>query len=66
MSPVAQGIKVAEVETILQAEFNTGKGTGDLSGNKGLSPERAFMIEENTIAGVDPIGLTKFTVIQYA
>ena len=58
MSPVAQGIKVAEEEAILKTEFYTSHCTGDLAGNKGLSPERAFMVEENTIAGVDTIGLT--------
>ena len=58
MPPVAQGIKVAEEKAILQAEFYTSHCTGDLAGNKGLSSEWTFMVEENTIAGIDTIRLT--------
>ena len=58
MTPVAFSIQVTEEKTILQAEFDSGQGTGDFSGDKGFSAHRAFVVEEDAIAGVEAIGLT--------
>ena len=58
MSPIAQGIKVSEVEAILKPKFYAGKCTSNLAGNKGLASERTFMVEENPVAGIDTIRLT--------
>ena len=58
MAPVAQGAHVAEVKAVLQAEGDAGDGAGDLAGDEGFAAHRAFVIEEDTVAGVDAVGLT--------
>ena len=56
MPPVAQGREVAEVEAILQADGDTREGAGDLARDKGFAADRALVIEEDAVAGIDAIG----------
>ena len=57
MAPVAQGVQVAEVEAVLQAEGDAGDGAGDLAGDEGFAAQRGFVVEEDAVAGVDAVGL---------
>ena len=57
MAPVAQRIHVAEIEAILQADFNASQGAGDFAGNKGLAAHGRLMVEQNAIAGIHAVGL---------
>ena len=56
MPPVAQGGEVAEVETVLQADGDARQGAGDLARDEGFAANRAFVIEEDAVAGIDAIG----------
>ena len=56
MPPVAQGGEVAEVEAILQADGDAREGAGDLARDEGFATNRAFVIEEDAVAGIDAIG----------
>jgi hypothetical protein len=57
VAPVAQGVQVAEVEAVLQAELDAGDGAGDLAGDEGFAAHRAFVVEQDAVAGVDAVGL---------
>ncbi len=57
MSPVAPGIQIAQIELVLQAELDRGNGAGDLAGDEGLAAQRALVIEQDTVGGVQVIGL---------
>ncbi len=58
MPPVAQGREVAQVEAVLQADSDAREGARDLARDEGFAADRAFVIEEDTVAGIDAIGLT--------
>ena len=42
----------------MQAKFNTSKCSGDLTSDEGFTTSGAFMVEEDTITGVNTIGFT--------
>ncbi len=56
VAPVALGVHVAEVETVLQTEFDARQGAGDFAGDEGFAADRAFMVEQDAVAGVHAIG----------
>jgi hypothetical protein len=58
VAPVALGVEVAEVEGVLQAEFDAREGAGDLASDEGLATGRGFVVEQDAVAGVDTVGLT--------
>ncbi len=57
MAPVALGIEVAEIELVLPPERNRGDRPGDLAGDEGLAADRALVVEQDAVRGVDAIGL---------
>ena len=57
MAPVAQRAHVAEVQAILQTQRNAGDGARDLAGHEGFAAQRAFVVEQDAVAGVHAIGL---------
>jgi len=57
VAPVALGIKVAEIEVFLFAEFNGGDGTGDFAGDEGLAATGGFVVEKDAIRGVHAVAL---------
>ena len=58
IAPVSLGLEIPEKELILKPELDSRGSAGDLSGNKGLTPSRGFMVEENAVGSKDIIGLT--------
>ena len=56
VSPVAEGIEVAHVEAVIQALADVGEAAGDLAGDEGFATARAFVIEEDTVAGIEAVG----------
>ena len=57
MAPVPQGAHVAQVQAVLQAQRNAADGAGDLAGDEGFAAQRAFVVEQHAIAGVNAVGL---------
>jgi hypothetical protein len=57
MAPVAQRAHVAQVQAILQAQRNARHRAGDLAGDKGFAAQRAFMVEQDAVAGIHAVGL---------
>lgn len=57
VAPVAQGVDVAHVQAIFQAHADIGQATGDLASDKGFTPARAFVVEQNAVAGIHAVGL---------
>src|SRR5580704_8157987 len=57
MAPIALGREIAEIERIFQPGLDPGDGAGDLAGDKGLAADRAFMIEQDAVAGEHAVGL---------
>ena len=57
MTPVAQCVDIAHVQAVFQALADVGQATGDFAGNKGLAAARAFVVKQNSVAGIDAVGL---------
>ena len=57
MAPVTSGRQVAKVQAILQAELDTGQGAGDLAGHEGFAAHWTFVVEQDAVAGVQPVCL---------
>jgi len=57
VAPVAQGVEVAQIQAALQALGDVGQAAGDLAGDEGLAAARALVVEEDAVAGIEPIGL---------
>lgn len=55
VSQVAQDARVSEVNLVLQSERNAGKVAGDLPGDEGFAAHRAFVVEQDAIAGIDTL-----------
>ena len=53
--PVALGTKVAEDQFLLQSQLNPGRRPRDLARDKGFSPAGRLVIEQDAVAGVDPV-----------
>ena len=45
MTPVTDGIQIAERKNIAAAGFDIGDGLGNFAGNEILAAQRAFMVE---------------------
>ena len=58
VAPVALGVDVAEEERLLQADLDAGEAAGDLAGDEGLAAQGALVVEEDSVAGEDAVGLT--------
>ena len=57
VAPVALGVEIAEIEPVDQAELDAGDGAGDLARDEGLAAQRAFVVEQDAVRGVQAIGL---------
>jgi hypothetical protein len=55
MPPVALGIEISQVKTILPAESYGRNRARDLAGDESLATARTLMVEEDTVGGVDAI-----------
>ena len=58
MAPVALGIEVAEIKTILQTELDARHSPSDLARDKRLAAHRRLVIKQNPITGIHTIGFT--------
>ncbi len=58
MTPVALGLEIAEIERLFERGLDSGDSAGDLAGDKSLAADRALMVEQDSVRGVDAIGLT--------
>ena len=56
VAPVALGGKVAEEEAILAAMHDVGDGQADLAGDERLPAALGLVVEEDAVAGEDPVG----------
>jgi hypothetical protein len=57
VAPVAQGVDVAHVQALFQALADVGQAAGDFAGDKGFATARAFVVEQDAVAGIHAIGL---------
>src|SRR5579863_531689 len=57
MTPVALGIEVTEIERLFEAGLDAGNRAGDLAGDEGLAPDRALMVEQDTVRSKHAVGL---------
>ena len=46
-----------EVQAVVEPDVDARERPGDLPGDEGLAAHRRFVVEENSVAGVDPVGL---------
>ena len=58
VTPVALGVHVAKEQAVLQPELDPGQRPGDLAGDEGFAADRAFVVEQDAVAGIDAVGLT--------
>src|SRR5207237_9923368 len=56
MTPVALGLEVAEIEHLFEAGLDAGDATRDLARHKGLSADRALVVEQDAVRGKDAVG----------
>src|SRR5262245_24189975 len=54
--PVPPGIEITEIEPILQTVMNCGHRAGDLAGHEGFPADWTFVVEQNPIRGMHPVG----------
>jgi len=57
VAPVAQRIQVAHVQAAFQALGDVGEPARDLARDEGFATARAFVVEQNAVAGVHAVGL---------
>ncbi len=57
MAPVAQGVEIAEEQLALQAMGDRRDGAGDLAGDEGLAADRALVVEQDAVRGMNAVGL---------
>src|SRR3981189_2204082 len=57
MAPRAAGIEVAEIDAVLHAKGNAREAARDLARDEGFAAHRRFVVEEDSAAGVHPVGL---------
>lgn len=57
MSPITPSVEVTEVETLLLAEGDICRSSGNLTSDEGPSSSGAFVVKQDTIAGIHAIGL---------
>src|SRR5215470_3766763 len=56
VAPIALGIQITEIDSVLQAKLDGGDRAGDLARHEGLAAGRAFVIEQNAVGSVHPVG----------
>ena len=56
VAPVAQGVNVAHVQAVLQAQADVGQAPGDFAGDEGFATARAFVVEQDAVAGIHAVG----------
>ena len=54
-SPVALRFEVSEKKLLLEAQFDPGRGAGDLPGDEGLAAAGRFMVEEDPVGGKEVV-----------
>lgn len=59
MAPVALRVQIAEKKLVLQPELDARCGASDLPRDKGLSPARRLVVEENAVASEQAIRLAE-------
>ncbi len=57
MAPIALGLEVAQIDTVLQAELNSRDRPRNFACYKGFTPQGRLMVKQNTVAGIHAIGL---------
>src|SRR5579875_3677988 len=57
VAPVALRVDIAEVEPLLQTALDGRDRAGDLAGDEGFAPHGRFVVEEDAVRGVQPVGL---------
>ena len=56
VAPVALGVKIAQKELVLKPQMDGGDRAGDFARDEGFGPRRPFMIEEDAVRRMHPIG----------
>src|SRR5437899_553615 len=56
MSPVARGIEIAEVHSLLQAMLDRRHRARDLAGDESFAADRALVVEQDPVRGMYPVG----------
>ncbi len=57
MAPVALGIEIADEQLVLLAGLDRRHRAGDLARDEGLAADRALVIEQDAVRGMDAVGL---------
>ena len=57
MTPIPFTVQVAQVEAVLESQFDSGQSPGDFAGDKGFPPYGRLMIEEDAVTGEQVVGL---------
>ena len=54
--PVAQCVHIAQIQAVFQALRDIGQAARNLAGNERFAAARAFVVEQNAVAGVNAVG----------
>src|ERR1700726_1116010 len=57
VAPVALCAEVSEIKRFFKAGLDAGDAAGDLARHEGFAADRAFMIEQDAVRGIDAVGL---------
>src|SRR5262245_1039459 len=56
VTPVAPGIEISKIKLFLMTVFDRGDCASDLARHKGFAAGWSFMVEEDAVRGVHPVG----------
>src|SRR6202158_2227311 len=56
MAPIAFCLEVSKIERVFQTGLDSGDAARNLAGNESLAADRAFMIEQDAVRGIDAVG----------
>src|SRR6185369_363802 len=57
MAPVALGTEITQIEALLLAAHDSRHRPSDLAGDERLAAQRALVVEQDAVAGMEAIGL---------
>src|ERR1700722_441347 len=57
MAPVASRLEISQIERVFQTDLDPGDAAGNLAGDESFAADRAFMIEQDAVAGKHAVGL---------
>src|SRR6266478_336503 len=57
MPPIPKRVEVAQIQALVEPLVNAGEAAGDLAGDERFPPDCGLVVEKDSIAGIQAVGL---------